>query len=246
MAWRRLRKAVDLLRRTPLHPQWLLGSKRHTINWVQTVASGTVLDVGAANSWIMKYLNEECDYISLDYPVTGAALYSATPDVFGTANKLPIRSQSVDTVLLLEVLEHLEHPTDALSEIARVLKPGGQLLLTLPFLYPIHDAPHDYQRFTRYGLSRELKLAGLTEIKIESNLHSIKSAGLLACLAIGGTCLEACQRRSTSILLVPALLLFIPVINLTAWLSGSLMPSWKSLTSQYRVLACKKSENDGV
>lgn len=210
------------------------------IHWIQTETSGTILDVGAADSWIKNRLDEGCEYIALDYPATGADLYFAKPDVFATASKLPIRSQSIDTVLLLEVLEHLEYPTDALSEIARVLKPGGRLLLTIPFLYPIHDAPHDYQRFTRYGLSRELSCAGLKEIKIEPTLNSIKTAGLLACLAMAGTCLEACKRPSPAILLAPIVLVFIPIINLTAWLIGHLMPGWNAFTAGYAVQATKK------
>ena len=58
--------------------------------------------------------------------------------------KLPIATNSIDSVLFLDVLEHLQNPDQALNEIFRVLKSNGVLILQVPFLYPIHDAAYDY------------------------------------------------------------------------------------------------------
>jgi len=68
------------------------------------------------------------------------------------AEPLPIRSGSVDAVLSIAVLEHLRHPALMASEMERILKPGGTLYVNTPFLYPFHDAPEDYTRWTLLGL----------------------------------------------------------------------------------------------
>lgn len=75
-----------------------------------------------------------------------------TPDVIGDLCQLPIATESLDAVVALEVLEHVMNPIDACREIVRVLKPGGYLVLSTPFMFPIHDKPHDYFRFTKFGL----------------------------------------------------------------------------------------------
>ncbi len=97
----------------------------------------------------------------------------------------------------LEVLEHLCKHQEALGEIARVLRPNGRLLLTVPFLYPVHDAPHDYQRLTAYGLIRDLEAVGLRVEAISPALHSAETAGLIANLAVGGMAMLAIQTRSS-------------------------------------------------
>ena len=68
--------------------------------------------------------------------------------IIGDAQALGIADASFEMVLCTEVLEHLPEPQRAIDEMFRVLVPGGQLLLTTRFLFPIHDAPHDYFRFT--------------------------------------------------------------------------------------------------
>lgn len=75
------------------------------------------------------------------------------PDIVGDAHALPFPSASFALVLCTEVLEHLRDPRAAVLEMARVLAPGGRLLLTTRFVYPLHDTPNDYWRFTKYGLA---------------------------------------------------------------------------------------------
>lgn len=226
-------------RRTPLHPQWLLGTNAGAAAWVGQYAHGRVLDIGCADRWIAPHLKAGSQYLALDYPATGGVLYGAKPDVFGDAGQLPFPDACFDTVLLLEVLEHLRYPEAALSEIARVLKPEGVLLMTLPFLYPVHDAPHDYQRYTAHGLQRELQAAGLVSCECSPVLGSVESAGLLFSLALSGMAGEAFQRRSSAVLLLPLLVLMIPLVNIASWLLAKLLPSWPALTAGYRVKAVR-------
>lgn len=232
-------RTLRILRGTPLHPQWLLGGSSATASWVRKAARGRVLDIGCADRWVEKHLPAGCDYIGIDYFVTGKLLYGARPDVFADAAQLPLPDASADTVLILEVVEHLRHPRSALSEIARVLRPGGRLLLSMPFLYPIHDAPHDYQRYTTHGLAREIEAAGLRLDQADPNLGSAQTAGLIACLALGGMAVASIRRPSPAMVLVPLVALAIPVINLLAWIGGKLLPSWPAVTAGYFVTATK-------
>lgn len=74
---------------------------------------------------------------------------------------LPFESETFDTVLLSDVLEHVVDPLLVMGEIARLLKPGGVLLMNVPFFYWLHETPHDYHRFTSYALRRMSSAVGL-------------------------------------------------------------------------------------
>lgn len=82
-----------------------------------------------------------------------------------------------DSAILSDVLEHLARPEIALASIHRMLKKQGVLMMTVPFLYGIHEAPYDFRRFTRFGLEYELKKAGFTRIEI----HEI--GGIISAIA---------------------------------------------------------------
>lgn len=88
----------------------------------------------------------------------------ARPNVVGDGHALPFSDATFDVIVANNVIEHLYDPTSGVREMKRVLRPGGQLLYTIPFLYPIHEAPHDYARFTRYGLARLFREFSSVEI----------------------------------------------------------------------------------
>lgn len=236
-----LPRLLKSVRRSPLHPQWLLNDSKEVAPWIRSNAKGTVLDVGCANRWIEKHLGSNTQYIGLGYLDTGKNLYKARPDIFADAASLPIATQSCDAVILLEVLEHLKQPKDALLEVSRVLRPNGCLLLSVPFLYPIHDAPYDFQRLTRHGLERDLIDAGLEIISIEEKNSTLETAGVLACLALGGSVLESLRKRSASLALAPLLVALIPIVNISSWIAARALPNWPAITTGYRLLARKPS-----
>lgn len=113
------------------------------------------------------------------------------------------------------------------------------MLLTVPFLYPIHDAPHDYQRYTLHGLIREFEAAGLQIEQVKPTLGAAETAGLTVCLALGGMVLQAVSRRSPAIIFIPLVIVLIPFVNLAAWLAGRLLPTWGAVTAGYEILAYK-------
>lgn len=234
-----LRTLASKIRRTPLHPQWLLGAEAIAGTWVRDHAQGRVLDVGCASRWIERWLAPGCSYVGLDYPATGRDLYRARPDVFADASNLPLQDATFDTVVLLEVLEHLRRPNDALREAARVVRPQGRILLSLPFLYPVHDAPFDYQRLTVHGLIRDVEAAGFKVERVVPALGSLETAGLIASLALGGAVAVIVERRDWRLVFVPVLALSIPIVNSIAWIAARMLPSWDAMTVGYRLSATR-------
>lgn len=98
------------------------------------------------------------------------------PDTIGDAHKLLFGDSSFEFILCTEVLEHLHTPHQAVAEMRRVLKPGGTLILTTRFVFPIHDAPHDYFRYTRYGLGYLFKDWEIVELVAETQTMSAVGA----------------------------------------------------------------------
>ena len=101
---------------------------------------------GALEEFVKKIL--ECNLVTVDVD------HKRKPDYVMSITDLKFEEEEFDLVLLLEVLEHVDQPFNASSEIYRVLKPKGILLLSTPFTFGIHDAPYDFWRFTKYGLKK--------------------------------------------------------------------------------------------
>ncbi len=76
-------------------------------------------------------------------------------DIVAPLESLPVRSNSVDAIINISVLEHIREPQQVISEFHRILKPGGEVICFVPFLQGFHAAPFDFHRYTREGL-REL------------------------------------------------------------------------------------------
>jgi SAM-dependent methyltransferase len=135
---------------------------------VSHATAGLTLDLGAQTGPYAAHFPRR---VGLDLqPAPGVA-------VVADARSLPLRDAVFDAVLCTEMLEHVVEPQVAVDEMLRVLKPGGVLVLTTRFLFPIHDAPHDYFRFTKYGLRHLLRRFEILELQEETD-----SIGALAVL----------------------------------------------------------------
>ncbi len=164
-------------------------------------------------------------------------MYGSRPDVYADGAHLPFRDATFDVVVCLEVIEHVRHPESLVAEVERVLRPGARLWLSVPFLYPIHDAPHDFRRYTEYGLRQLLATGELEIVGVRRQGHSVRTAGLQMALAIagplqgGGLCSAAAA--------VPAMLLVL-LTNCSAWLLSLLWPDWSAMPTVYEIEAIKR------
>jgi|YelNatPaOPRAMG01_1025707.scaffolds.fasta_scaffold02311_17 SAM-dependent methyltransferase len=138
--------------------------------------TGRVLDLGCGNQPHRPYLPGVRHYVGLDYPPTQASLpVRVQPQVYGDARDLPFPDASFDGVLCSQVLEHVDRPEEVISEVNRVLKPGGAGLISVPFFYNLHMEPHDYFRFTPYGIRGMLERNGLwvREIRAQGGVGTL-------------------------------------------------------------------------
>jgi SAM-dependent methyltransferase len=235
-----IRKLAGYFRRWPVHPQWLLqvSGEEHDLDAALGRLDGSVLDVGCAGRRLAARLPSRCAYTGLDYPDTATAMYRTRPDVFGDACRLPFTDESFDAAILKDVLEHIGDPDAALAEIARALRPGGRLMLWIPFIYPIHDAPYDFQRLTEHGLRRRLALHGFDVEGLEPVLSPIETASLLIALALSDAAERIVMQRRFLLPIVPALAVLVLVANL-AGKALSWLPSSRFMPASYRVMAIK-------
>jgi len=146
---------------TPWKFNWLANHKIiAALEHVRRHARGELLDIGCGSKpFAPLFAGQVKRYWGSDLRAS-RYLGSARPDAFATAEAQPFRSGSFDTVLGLSMLTYLSEPGRMLSEAHRVLKPGGMLILEFTQMVPLHDEPHDYFRFTRYGAEVLLQKAG--------------------------------------------------------------------------------------
>ena len=148
------------------------GLRRHL-----SLCHGDLLDVGCGEkpyeSLLAPYVER---YVGLEHPET---LHDrARVDVWGDATALPFEAGSFDTVLLMHVLEHIEDPSLALREARRVLRPGGTIVIAVPFMWGIHEEPRDFYRFTHFGLDYMLTEAGFTRVTVTAICGYLATAAM--------------------------------------------------------------------
>ncbi len=187
------------------------------------------LDIGAQNG---PYAARFPNRIGLDIR-TGAGVR-----IIGDAQALGIRDASFPMVLCTEVLEHLPEPQRAIDEMYRVLEPGGTLVLTTRFLFPIHDAPHDYFRFTKYGLRHLLRRFEILDLAEETDAVGTLAV-LLQRLGMQAETLGRTPLRSIWLLAAQAARPFSFLITREYGDSRRLTPERGIMTSGYHV-ACRK------
>jgi glycosyltransferase involved in cell wall biosynthesis/SAM-dependent methyltransferase len=127
-------------------------------------AGARVIDIGAGDA-PYRELFSHVDYITVDWeqsPHDGAK----RSNIIASAEALPLDDASVDAVLMTEVLEHISDPSAALEEMARVLRPHGEIALTVPFVWILHEMPHDYFRYTPPALTMLLEGAGFEKVVV--------------------------------------------------------------------------------
>lgn len=125
---------------------------------------GKVLDYGAGDRPMEPMLKKKFDsYLAADYAPSNEA-HTNRPDIFITDDGLDVGDETMDCVVLTEVLEHIYKPVEALKDIHRILKPGGSVIGTVPFAVGEHEAPYDFHRYTSFALRQMFEEAGF-EVK---------------------------------------------------------------------------------
>jgi SAM-dependent methyltransferase len=131
--------------------------------------NGKLLDAGCGKMPYRTFImsnSKVTEYVGLD--IEGAIKYDAKvkPDFTWDGVTMPFSSGEFDCAFATEVLEHCPDPEIFLREVNRVLKPGGIFFFTVPFLWNLHEVPHDEYRYTPFSLHRHLTNASFTAIEL--------------------------------------------------------------------------------
>jgi SAM-dependent methyltransferase len=151
-------------------------SRKELIKNVNSIANniqGRVLDIGCGTK-PYKPLFNTTEYIGLEID-TPEKRNQAIADYFYEGKVFPFKDNEFDCVVSFQVCEHIEHLDEVMKEIYRVLKPGGKLLISVPFVWEEHEVPHDFRRFTSFGL-----LSYLKKFNFETTIHLKSTNGILA------------------------------------------------------------------
>lgn len=143
---------------------------------------GVVIDLGGKRSEKRgtflppQYQADMWLYINLDL--------QTNPDLFADVTKAPLKTQIADSIICTEVLEHLPAPQACVDEMHRLLRDGGQVFASVPFFYPVHADPHDFQRFTEDGIRHLFRDFKLVEVYRMGGYAGV--LGLIVELGISG------------------------------------------------------------
>lgn len=125
-----------------------------------------LLDAGAGEGMYRPFFKRQ-RYVGVDLAVGDGAWDYSKLDAMADLQELPFADAVFDAAVNIVTLEHVKHPSRVLAEISRVLKPGAPFLIVVPMEWEVHQAPHDYYRYTRYGMAFLLIQAGFTQPKVD-------------------------------------------------------------------------------
>lgn len=221
----------------PWHYQWLpdraiIQNMRRALPFI--TPGSAVLDVGCGQSPYKSWLPAGCSYTGLDI-ASGDGL----PDIVIQPDTVwPVADSSQDVVLCTQVLEHAQDSALLLSEIHRVLRPGGTLILTVPFIYGEHGMPWDYRRYTRNGISQLLDPYYALKLQAISG----KIGTVLGLLLLNWVDTTLSSNMITKILKLPLLPLWLVVslgVNVIGWLLD-VMDRTETVYMDCLYVGCKK------
>jgi SAM-dependent methyltransferase len=133
----------------PWHFQWLATKDLYReLRALAPAIQGRLLDVGCGRKPYRSWFSSVTAYVGLDVTADSEADVIVKP-----GERWPFEDESFDVVISTQVLEHVDDFDNVRAEIGRVLRPGGQVVISVPFIYNEHGAPEDFRRFSVYGAS---------------------------------------------------------------------------------------------
>jgi SAM-dependent methyltransferase len=136
--------------------------------------SGKTLDFGCGSKPYEKMFGTDI-YIGIDIEREEDYHKKSKIDAFFDGHKIPFGDGSFESVISMEVFQLLFNIEDVLDELYRVLRPGGYMLITVPFVWPEHDYSNDYARYTSFGIWHVLEKKGFIIVKCEKTTNHVET-----------------------------------------------------------------------
>jgi SAM-dependent methyltransferase len=180
-------------------------------------ARGNLIDIGCGAQIYRSLVPEQVAYHGIDTSDARLRFGYSVPDThYFETDDWDVADAAFDTALCTEVLEHIPDPAAFLARTHRCLRPGGRLVLTVPFAARWHFIPYDYWRFTPSGLSRLLTEAGFDDVRVQARGNPLtvacyKIMTLHLMLLFG----SGVAKRALGVLLLPILGVFACIANLS-------------------------------
>jgi SAM-dependent methyltransferase len=169
------------------HPLYLI--RRSILKHIGPLAprlTGKMLDFGCGSKPYQSIFEVD-EYIGIDYENPGHSHANEHIDVFYDGKKIPFPDATFDSVLATEVFEHVFYLEDTLKEIHRVMKPGGHLLLSAPFVFMEHEIPHDFARYSSFGMRALLERNGFKVEVLEKTSNYVDVLGQMGLYYLNNT-----------------------------------------------------------
>jgi predicted SAM-dependent methyltransferase len=158
-----------------LHDEWLALKDLHSdLYEISDLISGKILDVGCGSKPYADWFNKATEYIGIDVGDNLSADFIIEED-----QKWPFNPNEYDCIVAFQVFEHIKYIDLAKNEINRVLKPGGIVCLSVPFIAYEHAAPSDYRRYSKEGVKQIFPQYNIIRIMQEGKYGSTAGALLL-------------------------------------------------------------------
>jgi SAM-dependent methyltransferase len=194
--------------------------------------SGKLLDVGCGTKPYRKFFSVT-EYVGLD--MDGELTRKrGLADYLYDGGRFPFADNNFDSILCNQVLEHVFNPNEFLGEIHRVLRPGGKLLLTIPFVWDEHEQPYDYARYSSFGLQSLLENRGF---KILQHRKLAADASIL--FQLGNAYLYKISKNWPKSIRLVLVVTVMALVSVTGVVAGKLLPGNPDLYLDHVVLAEK-------
>ena len=150
-----------------INPYFLIRSRLwFEIEKVAPLIKGRVLDFGCGSKPYQSLFTSASSYVGVDVQESGHNHSQSKVDFYWDGTTLPFPDDSFDAVVAFEVFEHVFQAADTLEELRRVLRPGGNLVLSTPFMFGEHEEPFDFFRYTSFGILRLVESLGFEAKKL--------------------------------------------------------------------------------
>ena len=194
--------------------------------------TGRLIDIGCGTK-PYKQLFDVDEYIGLDID-SNISRNRGVADYYYDGTMFPFNVGYFDSALCNQVLEHVFNPDEFLQEINRVLRPGGKLLLSVPFVWDEHEQPYDYARYTSFGLKALLEKNGFVVVrhkKLGANASILFQLANAYCFKVANPWPKFIRRTF--------MLTVTPPLNLLGLIAGKILPDSPDLFLDHVVLAEK-------